>query len=101
AIIPNAELAAVKQGMGNYVCLSLSATAARNLIRERAQKALKNLAAIKPYKVDGPVTIQIERTTRNALDTDTQLPPDSEVIDARTVRFHGKDFLEAWIRARR
>ena len=100
AIVPNAELAVVKQGLGNYVCLSMSATAARNLIREKAKNAMKNMASIRPYKVAGPVTIQIERTTRNALDVDTQLPPDSEVIDARTVRYHGKDFLEAWIRAR-
>lgn len=100
AIVPNAELAVVKQGLGNYVCLSLSATAAHNLIREHARIAMQNLAAIKPYKVEGPVTIQIERTTRNALDTDVQLPPDSEIIDARTVRYRGKNFLEAWNRAR-
>jgi hypothetical protein len=27
--------------------------------------------------------------------------PDAEVIDARTVRYRGKDFLEAWKNARR
>jgi D-amino peptidase len=100
AIVPNAELAVVKQGFGNYVCLSLSAQAARSLIRDRAMDAMKNIGTIKPYKVEGPVTIQIERTTRNAMDVDVQLPPDSEVIDARTVRYRGKDFLEALTRAR-
>ena len=54
--------------MSNYVCLSLSAQAARDLIHERAMSAMKNIGAIKPYKVDGPVTIEIERTTRNALE---------------------------------
>ena len=101
AIVPNAELAVVKQGFANYVCLSLSADAARKLIRERAKNAMKNIGAIKPYKVDGPVTIQIEHTTRSALDVDAPLNPNAEIIDARTVRFRGKDFLEAWIRARR
>lgn len=100
AIIPDAQLAVVKQGFANYVCLSLSAPSARSLIDEQAKNAMKKLGTIKPYKVEGPVTIQIERTTRNALDMDAQLPPDSEIIDARTVRFHGKDFLEAWKRAR-
>jgi D-amino peptidase len=103
AIVPNAQLAVVKQGFANYVCLSLSAQAARNLIRERAMNAMKNLASIKPYKVEGPVTIQIEHTTRSALDMDGQRPLDAgtEVIDARTLRFHGKDFLDAWVKARR
>ena len=102
AIVPNAELAVVKQGFANYTCLSLSAQAARSLIREKAKNAVKNIGAIKPFKVEGPVTIQIEHTTRSALDMDAQLVhPDAEVIDARTIRFHGKDFLEAWVRARR
>jgi D-amino peptidase len=102
AIVPNAELAVVKQGFSNYTCLSLSAQAARTLIRERAKMAMQNLGAIKPYKVEGPVTIQIERTTRNALDMDASLlHPDAEILDARTIRFQGKNFLEAWIKARR
>lgn len=101
AIVPNAQLAVVKQGMANYVCLSLSAAAAQSLIRERTKTAMQNIAAVKPYKVEGPVTIQIERTTRNALDVDVPSHPEAEIIDARTVRFHGKDFLEAWTRARR
>ena len=58
---------------------------------------MKNIGTIKPYKVEGPVTIQIEHTTRSALDMDVPLHPEAEIIDARTVRFRGKDFLEAWI----
>jgi D-amino peptidase len=101
AIIPGAELAVVKQGFANYACLSLSATAARSLIREGAKNAMNHIGVIKPYKVQGPVTIEIEHTTRSALDMDVPLHPEAEIVDARTVRFHGKDFLEAWIRARR
>jgi D-amino peptidase len=101
AIVPNAELAVVKEGLANYVCISLSAEAARALIRERARSAMQNIGAIKPYKVQGPVTIQIERTTRNALGVDAPLHPEAEMIDARTVLYHGKDFLDAWIQARR
>ncbi len=101
AIVPNAELAVVKEGLANYVCLSLSAEAARALIRERARSAMRNVGSIKPYKVQGPVTIQIERTTRNALGVDVALHPEAEIMDARTVRYHGKDFLDAWTQARR
>ena len=101
AIVPNAELAVVKEGFANYVCLTLSAPAARVLIRERAKASMQKLSTIKPYKVEGPVTIQIERTTRSALDMDAQLSrPDAEVIDARTVRYRGDSFLDAWNKAR-
>jgi D-amino peptidase len=57
-------------------------------------------ATIRPYKIDGPVTIEIEYTTRNALGPDAGLRPGAEVVDARTIRYRGKDFLEAWQRSR-
>src|SRR5579864_1769237 len=101
AIVPDAELAVVKEGFSNYACQTLSAEAARALIRERALRAMKKAGAIQPYKIEGPVTIQIEYTTRNALGANAALRPGAEVIDARTIRYHGKDFLEAWTRYER
>lgn len=94
AIVPEAETAVVKEGLSNYTCISLSAEAARGLIRSTAARAFKRLPEIRPYKIDGPVTFQIEYTTRNALPPD--IPAGAEMLDARTVRFRGKDFLEAW-----
>ena len=99
--MPNAAVAVVKEGLSNYSCLALSAQAARDLIRTKAREGMEKMAGIKPYRVEGPVTIEIERTTRNALGVDPPAAPDAEVVDARTVRYRGKDFLEAWIRARR
>jgi D-amino peptidase len=61
---------------------------------------MAKIGEIKPYRLDGPVTIQIEYTSRHALRQGANLQPGAEVIDARTVRFHGKDFLEAWERSR-
>lgn len=101
AIVPNAELAVVKEGFSNYACESLAAPAARDLIRQRAERAVKRIGEIKPYRIEGPVTIQIEYTTRNALGTDAHLRPGAEVIDARTIRYQGKDFMEAWKRSQR
>jgi len=96
AIVPNAELAVVKEGLANYVCISLSARAACDLIRDRAKSAMKNIGVIKPYKIEGPVTIQIEHTSRNALTY-----PEGPTPDARTVVYRGKSFLDAWTQARR
>jgi D-amino peptidase len=101
AIVPDAETAAVKEGLSNYACISLSADSARTLIRQRAKASMSKLGKIQPYRIEGPVTIQIEHTSRSALGSDTKYWPGAEVIDARTVRFTGKDFLEAWQRSRR
>ncbi len=100
AIVPDAETAVVKEGLANYACISLSAEAARRLIRERATAAMAKTASIRPYRIEGPVTIQVEYTSRHALGPDAELKPGAEVIDARTIRFKGKDFLEAWQRAK-
>lgn len=100
AIVPEAEAAVVKEGLSNYACISLSAESARALIRERAKAAMAKLGTIRPYRIDGPVTIEVEHTSRSALGPDAGAAAGAEVIDARTLRFKGKDFLEAWTRSR-
>jgi D-amino peptidase len=99
-IEPDAEVAVVKEGIDNYSCISLSAEAARRSIREGASAAMAKIDKVRPYRVDGPVTIEIEYTSRHALIPDAALKPGAEIVDARTIRFHGKDFIEAWQRAR-
>ena len=100
AIVPQAELAAVKEGLGRYTCLSMSATEARETIRAAATQAARKIGQIPPYRIEGPVTVEMEYTTRNSLSIDAGLAPGAEVIDDRTIRYRGKDFLEAWTRAR-
>jgi D-amino peptidase len=99
AIVPDVEVASVKEGLGRYTCISMSAQAARDLIRERAQRAMAKIGNIKPYRIEGPVTIEYEYTTRNSLPIDAGERPGATVIDDRTIRYQGKDFMEAWIRA--
>jgi D-amino peptidase len=93
-IVPGAETAVVKEGLSNYTCISLSAQAAQDLIRSGATRAMQRLAEIPPYRLEGPLTLQVEFTTRNALPV--EIPRDAEMIDARTVRYRGSDILEVW-----
>jgi D-amino peptidase len=95
-IVPEAELAVVKEGVGRYTCVSLSAPSARDLIRDAARRSMSKVGTIKPYKVPGPVALQIEYTTRNSLPIDSEARTGAEVLDDRTIRFRGKDILEAW-----
>jgi D-amino peptidase len=98
AIVPDVEVAVVKEGLARYACISLSADASRNLIREKARAAMTRIGKIRPYKIEGPVTFTIEHTTRNSLSPDAALRPGAQVVDDRTIRYWGKDFLEAWTR---
>ena len=98
AIVPAAEVAIVKEGLSYYACDSMSASAAQSLIEQKAEAAWRKRAAIKPYKVNGPVTIEMEVTTRSTLHPDTVLGEGVVRIGPRTLRYRGKDFLEAWTR---
>jgi D-amino peptidase len=98
AIVPQAEMVVVKEGLANYSCISLSAQAARTAIREGAARSMRKLGQIPAYRLEGPVTFQIEHTSRSALPV--EIGEGAEVIDARTVRYTGKDFMDAWKRYR-
>jgi len=96
AVVPEAETAVVKEGLGYYSCLSLSAEAAQALVEQKAALALARLGQVRPYRVEGPVTIEVEYTTRSTLSPDAPLPPGIERAGPRTLRLSGKDFLSAW-----
>jgi D-amino peptidase len=98
AIVPGAETVAVKEGLGRYTCISKSAEEARATTRAHAKLAMEKLGAIRPYLIEGPATVEIEYTTRNSLPASAASRPGAEVVDDRTIRYHGKDFLEAWTR---
>ena len=95
-IVPQAELAVVKEGLAHYVCSSLSAAAARETIRAAARRSVSKISSIKPYTVPGPGTLQVEYTTRNSLPIDAESRAGAEVLDDRILRFRGKDILEVW-----
>jgi D-amino peptidase len=100
AIVPETETAVVKEGLQRYACISLSAPSARDLIRASARRAMTKIGQIRPYKIAGPATIEIEHTTRSSLGVDAGRVPGATQIDDRTIRYSGKDFLEAWMRYR-
>ena len=95
-IVPDAELAVVKEGIGRYTCISLSASAARDLIRETARRSVSKIASTRPYVISGLITLQIEYTTRNSLPVGAENRANTEVIDDRTILFRGKNILEVW-----
>jgi D-aminopeptidase len=68
----------------------------QSTVREATRKSVGRIGTIKPYTVKGPVTLQVEYTTRNSLALDAELRVGAEVLDDRTIRFKGQDILEVW-----
>ncbi|MEZ5353743.1 MAG: M55 family metallopeptidase [Bryobacteraceae bacterium] len=99
-IVPDAEMVEVKEGIGRYVCISLSAEEARARIRMAAKRSVAKIGKVKPYVVSSPATLEVEYTTRNSLPLDSEFRTSAEVLDDRTIRFRGKDILEVWRRYR-
>jgi len=94
--VPEAETAVVKEGLGYYTCVSLAAEKAQEVIEKTAARAFAKAAQVHPYRIQGPVTIEVEYTTRNTPSPDASLPAGIERVGPRTLRFSGKDFLTVW-----
>jgi len=98
AIVNNAEVAVVKEGLGYYSCISLPAAQAAALIENKAAEAMRKLATIKPYRMDGPVEIITEYSTRSTPSPESALPAGVDRTGPRTIRIRGANFMEAWTR---
>jgi D-amino peptidase len=95
-LVPQAECAEVKSGVSRTAGFMLSHSAACDLIREKARRAMERLTEFKPYKVAGPVEVRVEFTPRG---TQGFRPREGvEQLNDRTWAFRGKDILEAWLK---
>lgn len=97
-LTPQAECAEVKQGISRTSGYMLPHPTACALIRTKAQRAMERLGEMKPYKLSGPVEVKVEVTTRGT--GHWVLGNGIEQVDGRTWAFHGKTFLDAWLKYR-
>ena len=56
-IVPEAEVAVVKEGLDRNTCISMSPQSAQQLIRKAAAQSMQKIGHTRPYKVAGPATI--------------------------------------------
>ncbi|MBI1940830.1 MAG: M55 family metallopeptidase [Acidobacteria bacterium] len=95
-LVPAAECAEVKSGVSRTAGFMLPHSAACDLIREKARRAMEKLAEFKPYAMSGPVEVKIESTPRGSR---SYRPREGvEQVDDRTWVFRGKDIVEAWLK---
>jgi len=92
--IGNVEAAETKRTLGFHSANTLTPQASYDLIRERVTAAFRRIGDFKPYKIPGPVTIDI--TFKNYLPAEVlAYLPIFERTDSHSIRFRAKDMAEA------
>ena len=93
-LLGEVEGVVVKWGLGRQYVISLSPKKARKLIREAAEKSLKNLEKYKPFKLKPPYEIVLEYTRAEYADSRVKTPG-VERVDERTVKVVENDLVQA------
>lgn len=97
-LTPWAECAVVKKGISRTSGYMLPHATACALIREKAKLAMEHLSQMKPVKIEGPVEVKLELTTRGT--GHWVVGNGVEHLDDRTWAFRGKNFMDAWLKYR-
>jgi D-amino peptidase len=93
ALLGDIEGVVVKWASGFHSAKTLMPEAAQALIREKAKKALDRIKDFKPYKLAGPVQLDVRFKNYRPSEVLSYLSI-VERTDAHSIRFTGKDILE-------
>lgn len=92
--VGNIEAAETKKTLGFHSAATLTPQAATELIRQRVAAALARRGEFKPYRVTGPLTVDV--TFKNYMPAEVlAFLPIFERTDSHSVRFRAKDMVEA------
>lgn len=93
ALLGNIEGAVVKWASGFHSAKTMTPSAACDLIREKARRAVSRLREFKPYKLSAPIDLNVSFKNYRPSEVLSYLSI-VERIDAHTIRFVGKDIVE-------
>jgi D-amino peptidase len=85
----------VKRGLGRFSARQLPPLKARELIEAGAERALKDLSAVRPYDPGRPAEIRVEFTTPDRL-VEYRNRRGIEQVDDHTLVVRGDDWWSAW-----
>jgi D-amino peptidase len=85
----------VKEGLGRFSARQIPALRARGLIEDGAKRALKDLAAVKPYDPGRPCEIRVAFTSPDRLE-EYRNRRGVEVLDPLTIVSRADDWWSAW-----
>jgi D-amino peptidase len=92
--VGNIEAAETKRSLGFHSANTLTPVASVQAIRDRVRTALGRLQEFKPYKVPGPVTVDVSFKNYMPAEVLAYLPM-FERTDSHSIRFRAKDMAEA------
>ena len=93
-LIPGVETASVKEALARHAARGLSPQRARELVRERATRAVERRAEISTVSHDVPVTIEVQFMYSSMAQLAT-LIPGVESPDPLTASYTSSDYIEA------
>ena len=94
-LLEGVEVVEVKQGIGAYAARCLTPQQSRQLILEGARRAMGRSAEWRAFRIEGAALLQVRFATASSADRVLRMPG-VERVDGVTVRFDGRDFLEAF-----
>ena len=92
-LIPEVEVATVKEPLSRYSARCLSPSHAQDLIRTQAKRAVERREEIAPVRYDMPVTMTLQFTSSAMADM-AELMPGVTRSDGVTVSYTSADYLE-------
>jgi D-amino peptidase len=93
ALLGNIEGAVVKWASGFHSAKTMTPEASYQLIREKAQKAVGRIRDFKPYKLAGPIALDVRFKNYRPSEVLSYLSI-VERTDSHSIRFVGKDIIE-------
>ena len=92
--IGNVEAAETKRALGFHAASTITPEASARLIADRVRAAFARRADFKPYRISGPITVDV--SFKNYLPAEVlAYLPIFERVDAHSIRFRAKDMVEA------
>jgi D-amino peptidase len=93
ALLGNIEGAVVKWAAGFHSARTMTPQASYALIREKAQQAVRRIREFKPYKLNGPIELDVRFKNYRPSEVLSYLSI-VQRTDAHSIRFVGKDIIE-------
>lgn len=93
AILGNVETAVVKRAIGFHSAQTMTPEAAQALIRAKAQAALQGRSAFKPYRLTGPVRLDLTFKSYRPAEVLAYLPI-VERTNSHAIRYNGRTILD-------
>ncbi|MFT3723320.1 MAG: M55 family metallopeptidase [Hyphomonadaceae bacterium] len=93
-VAKTAELVAVKRALSFHAAETLMPEAAYELIEKASERAVKGLGKATPFRIDGPITVDLTTHFYQPVELLSWLP-NIQRTGARSVRYTSKDVVEA------